>query len=1058
LELFSPFVLRELRKKEYFHTLGSAKRALEENRPEVWEILEKVTRNHPVLLNRQPTLHRLSIQAFDPRLMEENVIRIHPLVCTAFNADFDGDTMSVHVPITVEAQFEAELLMKSTLHILSPANGRPIVTPTRDIVLGCYFLTYQSDQEIFGDRKLTEKGHTKILEAVYDVEEAKTLYEEGILELHRPVRVRSKKDNGKIIITTVGRILFNEILPEEMPYQNRLINIEALENLVKKMFTQCGYAKTVRFLDDVKELGFEYATIGGLSIGIDDLKVPEAKKRMIEETRNEVAKIEKEYRKGLISEGERYNRIIDLWTSLTNEISNEVFATLRKDVSIEPFRVNSLIMMVESGARGNRSQVNQLAGMRGLMIRPTKKATGGMGEIITTPVIANFREGLPLLEYFISIHGGRKGVVDTALKTSDAGYLSRRLVDVAHSVIVTMEDCGTADGIYISALTDGEKVIIPLKDRIVGRVAFDPIVDIISDEVVVRAGELIDEEKAESIADLGIEKIKIRSVLSCKAERGVCAKCYGADLSRQKLVNLGEAVGVVAAQSIGEPGTQLTLRTFHVGGTVTRAIGPSRIISHSEGRVKFSENLKVVKNRDNKMIVLSREGTIDIYDDKGRQLESNPVLVGTILHVEEGKKVKKDTLLATWDPYALPIIAEKEGVIRYRDVLPGKTIKEELDPVSKITKRTVIEHQDEFEPRLEILEDVVADKDGFVEFIEDPEKKFEIIVYDKPKDKEGKDRKEIGRYAISIHSEILVKDNDLVKKGDIIARRVVGSHYLAVNTGILVENGQKVLPGDIIAKAPRVVGRVQDITGGLPRVSELFEARTPKNPAILSEIEGTVSLHPGERGTRIIRVTGSSGDQVKEYKVPFGKHLLVAEGDHVVSGSKLTDGPAVLTDILRTQGEKRVQEYLLNEIQKVYRVEGVSINDKHIEIIIRQMLSRVRVTDPGDTYLLEGEEIDRVKIQQINDALPKGKKRAKYEPLILGITRVALSSESFISAASFQETLKVLTNAAITGAEDELEGLKENVILGKLIPAGTGFFSVASKKEQQEIEQLTGGE
>ncbi|MGC8804837.1 MAG: DNA-directed RNA polymerase subunit beta', partial [Candidatus Ratteibacteria bacterium] len=646
----------------------------------------------------------------------------------------------------------------------------------------------------------------------------------------------------------------------------------------------------------------------------------------------------------------------------------------------------------------------------------------------------------------------------TALKTSDAGYLSRRLVDVAHSVIVTMEDCGTADGIYISALTDGEKVIIPLKDRIVGRVAFDPIVDIISDEVVVRAGELIDEEKAERIAELGIEKIKIRSVLSCKAERGVCAKCYGADLSRQRLVNFGEAVGVVAAQSIGEPGTQLTLRTFHVGGTVTRAIGPSRIISHSEGTVKFSDNLKVVMNRDKRMIVLSREGTIDIYDDKGRQLESNPVIIGTILHVEEGKKVRKDNLLATWDPYALPIIAEKEGIIRYRDVLSGKTIKEEFDPVSKITKRTVIEHQDNFEPRLEILEEVVVDKDGFVEHVQGPDKKFEIVLYDKPKDKDGKERKEIGRYAISLYSEILVKDNDFVNKGDIIARRVVGSHYLAVNTGILVEDGQKVLPGDIIAKTPRVVGRVQDITGGLPRVSELFEARPPKNPAILSEIEGTVSLYPGERGTRIIKITGSSGDQVKEYKVSFGKHLLVADGDHVVSGSKLTDGPAVLTDILRTQGEKRVQEYLLNEIQKVYRVEGVSINDKHMEIIIRQMLSRVRVTDPGDTYLLEGEEIDRVKIQQINDSLPKGKKRAKYEPLILGITRVALSSESFISAASFQETLKVLTNAAITGAEDYLEGLKENVILGKLIPAGTGFFSAFSKKEEQKIEQLTGGE
>ncbi len=1065
LELFSPFVLRELRKKEYFHTLGSAKRALEENRPEVWEILGKVTYNHPVFLNRQPTLHRLSIQAFEPRLMEGNVIRIHPLVCTAFNADFDGDTMSVHVPITVEAQLEAELLMKSSLHILSPANGRPIVTPTRDIVLGCYYLTFQSDQDIYGTSS-SEKSTKNENKAIYDPEEVKILYWSGLLELHRPVRVRI---NNEEIITTAGRILFNEILPEEIPYQNSLINIEALETLVKKMFTICGYSKTVQFLDDVKELGFTYATLGGLSIGIDDLKVPESKQRMIEETRKEVSKIEREYRKGLISEGERYNRVIDLWTSLTNEISNEVFATLRKDFSVEPFRINSLIMMVESGARGNRSQINQLAGMRGLMIRPTKRATGGFGEIITTPVIANFREGLPLLEYFISVHGGRKGVVDTALKTSDAGYLSRRLVDVAHSVIVTMDDCGTADGIYISALTDGEKVIIPLKDRIVGRVAFDPIVDIISDEIVVKAGEIIDEEKASKIVELGVERIKIRSVLTCKAENGVCAKCYGTDLSRQKLVNLGEAVGVVAAQSIGEPGTQLTLRTFHVGGTVTRAIGPARVINHNEGIVKFSSGLKYVKDRNNNLVILSREGSIDIYDDKGRQIETNTVHIGTILHVEEGVRVKKEQVLATWDPYSVPIIAEKEGKIRFRDIIPGKTIKEEFDATARVKKRTVIEHQEDLEPRIEVIENIVANSKGKIKFkhieigknaVEENGRIFIMKHADdlKPElvilDNHGR---EVESYATPIYTEIFVKDQQHVDKGVPIAQRTVSRHYLVENTNIIVEDGQSIMPGDILAKTPRVVGRVQDITGGLPRVSELFEARPPKNPAILSEIEGIVSLHPGEKGTRIVKITGDAG-QVKEYKIPYGKHLLVANGDHVVSGSKLTDGPAILIDVLRTQGEKKVQEYLLNEIQKVYRVEGVSINDKHIEIIIRQMLSRVRITDPGDTYLLEGEEVDRMKIQQINDSLPKGKKRAIYEPLILGITRVALSSESFISAASFQETIKVITNAAITGAEDRLEGLKENVILGKLIPTGTGFFSHMVKKEEKDYaEEFLGG-
>jgi len=1065
LELFSPFVLRELRKKEYFHTLGSAKRALEENRPEVWDILGKVTYNHPVLLNRQPTLHRLSIQAFEPRLMEGNVIRVHPLVCTAFNADFDGDTMSVHVPITIEAQLEAELLMKSNLHIFSPANGRPIVTPTRDIVLGCYYLTFQSDQDIYqaSDSKSHKDENKKV---VYNPEEAKILYWAGLLELHRPIMVRIKDEE---IVTTAGRLLFNEILPEEISYQNDLINIEALEVLIKKMFTLCGYSRTVQFLDDVKDLGFTYATLGGLSIGVDDLKVPESKPKMIEETRKEVARIEKEYRKGLISEGERYNRIIDLWTSLTNKISNEVFATLRKDFSAEPFRINSLIMMVESGARGNRSQVNQLAGMRGLMIRPTKKATGGFGEIITTPVIANFREGLPLLEYFISIHGGRKGVVDAALKTSDAGYLSRRLVDVAHNMIVRMEDCGTADGIYISALTDGEKVIISLKDRIVGRVAFDPIVDIISDEVVVKAGEVIDEEKASRIVDLGIERIKIRSVLTCKAESGVCAKCYGTDLSRDKIVNLGEAVGVVAAQSIGEPGTQLTLRTFHVGGTVTRTIGPARIISHSEGEIKFSPGLKCVKDRNEKLVVLSREGSVDVYDDRGRKIETNPVHIGTILHVKEGDKVKKEQVFATWDPYAVPIIAEKEGKVRYRDIVPGKTIKEEKDITAGVWKRTVIEHQEDMEPRIEIIEDIVAKAKGKINLkdirigenaLEKDDRIFitthredlkpEIVILDN----QGN---ELKKYLAPIHTEILVKDGQRVNEDDILAQKIVGVHYLGENTNILVEDGQLVLAGDILAKAPRVVGRVQDITGGLPRVSELFEARPPKNPAILSEIAGKVSLGSGEKGARIIKIIGDA-DQVKEYKVPYGKHILVADGDQVVSGSKLTDGPAVLIDVLRTQGEKKVQEYLLNEIQKVYRIEGVGINDKHIEIIIRQMLSRVRITDPGDTYLLEGEEIDRMKIQQINDSLPKEKKRATYEPLILGITRVALSSESFISAASFQETIKVLTNAAITGAEDRLEGLKENVILGKLIPAGTGFFSHIIENEEKKYPEDSSNE
>ncbi len=969
LELFSPFVLRELRKKEYFHTLGSAKRALEENRPEVWEILEKVTKNHPVMLNRQPTLHRLSIQAFEPRLIEGNVIKIHPLVCPAFNADFDGDTMSVHVPLTVEARLEADLLMKANHHILSPANGRPIVTPTRDIVLGSYYLTFMSDAEEYPSM-------------LSSFDEAKLLYWLNRIDLHQPVRVYNGKE---LLLTTVGRILFSEILPSDMPFQNQLVDFEALEEIVKKSFKEKGYEETVTFLDEVKEMGFYYSTFGGLSIGIEDLKIPETKPQIVAEGMKEVARIDQEYKSGLISEGERYNRIIDLWTSITNEISGLVFSTLRKDQSIEPFRINSLVMMVESGARGNKSQVTQLAGMRGLMSRPTKKVTGSLGEIIETPIVSSFREGLPVLEYFISIHGGRKGLVDTALKTSDAGYLSRRLVDVAHSVIITEEDCGTEDGFVMSSLIEGEKTIIPFEERIVGRVAVDQVTDIVSDEVLVKKGEVIDEDAAKKMVDAGFERIRVRSVFTCKSEKGLCAKCYGTELARKKLVNIGESVGVVAAQSIGEPGTQLTLRTFHLGGTATRSIGSSRILARSEGIVKYS-SLRTVLNKSGKKVVLSREGEIFIYDDKGRELDKQVVLMGTVVHVEDGAKVKKGDFLASWDPYALSIIAEKSGTIEFKDIVDGKTVREDYDSITKLTKRVVVEHRDEFEPQL-----IVRDEQG----------------------------------------------------------KMVGDYYLSVGANILVSEGQTVDSGDIVAKIPRTIGRVQDITGGLPRVSELFEVRTPKNPAILSEIEGEIEILSAERGGgRIIKVKGEASE--KSYTIPFGKHILVATGDRVISGSKLTDGPVVLADILNIQGEKKVQEYLLNEIQKVYRIEGVSLNDKHIEIIVKQMLSKVRVDNPGDTYLLEGEEVDKVQIMATNESLSRGKKRATYKPLILGITRIALGSNSFISACSFQETIKVLTNAAVTGQEDFLAGLKENVILGRVIPAGTGVFT-AKKTGSEEI-------
>ena len=972
LELFGPFVLRELRKKEYFHTLGSAKRALAENKPEVWEILERVSAHHPVFLNRQPTLHRLSIQAFEPRLIEGNVIRVHPLVCGAYNADFDGDTMSIHIPLSIESQIEAELLMKATSHVLSPASGRPVATPSRDIVLGCYYLTYMSDEEEYP-------------KAVSSFDEVKLLNYFGYLELHRPVRV--KNENGDIIITTAGRVIFNEIVPTEISFQDELFNHSGLEELIIKIYDKCGYEKVTNFLDSVKELGFQYATLGGMTIGIEDLKVPSIKKERIDNATKEVERVEKNYRKGLISEGERYNRIVDIWTTATNEIGEAVIDTLAKDTSVKPFRINSVIAMVNSGARGNRSQINQLVGMRGLMIRPTKKVTGGIGEIIETPVISNFREGLSLLEYFVSIHGGRKGLVDTALKTSDAGYLSRRLVDVAHSVIVSEEDCGTFDGVLMGPLMDGDEEMIHLKERIIGRVALNNVVDIVTDEKIVKAGEIIDSSKAERIINAGINRIKIRSVLTCKSEKGVCAQCYGWDLSRKKKVNFGEAIGIIAAQSIGEPGTQLTLRTFHTGGTASRSIGLSRVIAKNTGYVKYHSDVRVVKNSIGKNIVILREGNVGVYDNRERELEKYTLRVGSVIEFKNGEEVKKEQILANWDPYSTPVIADVKGKVKYKDIVIGKTAREEIDSTTGLKRKVIIVHKEEMDPQIRIV-----------------------------------DNKE----------------------------KVIGDYHVPVGCHLMVEENQKVKPGDVLAKTSRTVGRVQDITGGLPRISELFEKRNPKNPAVISEIDGDVEVSASEKGGRLIKVINRETGTEKEYLIPYGKNLIVSNGDYVIAGSKLTDGPVVLTDILRIQGEKKVQEYLLDEIQKVYRVEGVTLDDKHIEVIIRQMLSKVRVEEPGDTYFLEGEEIDRIRIQKVNESLPKGKKPATYKPQMLGITRVALSSDSFISAASFQETTKVLTNAALMGAEDNLEGLKENVILGRLIPAGTGFAKKKIKEDEKD--------
>ena len=979
LELFGPFVLRELRKKEYFHTLGSAKRAIRENLPEVWEILERVSKKHPVLLNRQPTLHRLSIQAFEPKLIEGNVITIHPLVCPAFNADFDGDTMSVHLPLTPEACIESKLLMQANTHIFSPASGKPIATPTRDIVVGCTYLTFQSEEEPFELETIIDGK--KINSAISSFEEAIYLYEFGAFSLHRPIKVRDKQ--GIEFVTTVGRIIFNNLIPEEVEFKNEKFESPMLESITEEIFDKCGYEKTVDFLDSAKDVGFKFATKGGVTIGIDDLRIPEEKQKIVEAAEKEKDTVERNHKRGIISDGERYNKIIDIWTTATNRIGRAVMDTIAQTGGKDNFYINPIYLMVSSGARGNRSQANQLMGMRGLMIKPVsehQRKKQDVREILETPVKSNFRVGLDLLEYYNAIHGGRKGLVDTALKTSDAGYLSRRLIDVAHALIVTEEDCGTPEGIFLSSIADGDSELLPLKERIIGRVAAANVMNPFTDEFIIKEGELIDEVKAQNIIEntgIVINRLKIRSVLTCKAEKGVCAKCYGWDVARKKLVNIGEAVGVIAAQSIGEPGTQLTLRTFHTGGAASRSAGASTVVAKEKGIIKFPETLRLVVSPEGKERVL-KEGSVILNNDRGREIERYTLRVGSYMNVKDGEEVIESTVIAEWDPYSFPIIAEREGTVFYKEIEVGKTAKEEFDTAVGISRKVIIPHKEDMDP------------------------------------------------------QIILKNS----KG-----QVVGNYHLPEDAHIMVVEKEKVAAGADIAKILRSEKRVQqDITGGLPRVSELFEARNPKNPAIISDIDGIVEIMPSDKGSRQVKISNLETETVKEYDIPYNKHLLVSSGDKVLAGSKLTDGPIVLKEMLKIQGAKKVEEYLLSEIQKVYRVEGVTIKDKHIEVIVKQMLSKVRVEDPGDTFLLEGEEIDKIKIQQINESLPKNKKPASFKPMILGITRVALSSDSFISDASFQETTKVLTTSAMLGFEDPLEGLKENVILGRLIPAGTGLF------------------
>jgi len=947
LELFEPFIIKKLKEKGFVHTIKSAKRMVEKTRLEVWDILDDVIKDHPVMLNRAPTLHRLGIQAFQPVLIEGKAIRIHPLVCTAFNADFDGDQMAVHVPLSMEAQMETRMLMLASNNIFSPSDGRPIITPTQDIVLGSYYLTQE---------KSGLKGEGSVFSSVIEAEIA---LEDREIEMHAKIKVRI---NDELVETTPGRVTFNTILPKGMPYVNEVLDKSRLSQVIIDCYKLLGHDATVKLLDDVKEIGFEYATRAGLSISVDDLHIPSDKKKVVANSKKEVNSVEDQYRKGIITERERYNKIVDIWTHATDKVSDLIFKELDS--------FNPVFMMANSGARGSKQQIRQLSGMRGLMAKPS-------GEIIETPITANFREGLTVLEYFISTHGARKGLADTALKTADSGYLTRRLVDVAQDVITSEEDCGTLNGILVGAIIEADEEVVPLRERIVGRVAVDNIVDIITDEIIVEAGKEIEEAAAERVEKAGIEKIRIRSVLTCETKHGVCASCYGRDLSTGKIVDLGSAVGIIAAQSIGEPGTQLTMRTFHIGGTASRIIEQSFIKSKSKGIVKY-HNLKTVKQESGDIIVLNRNGQISINDKDGRELEKQTVPSGSVLSISDGGEIEKGVILVRWDPYTSPILTEVSGKVRYEDIIEEVTMVEEADEATGLSGRVIIEHRGEYHPQIVIEDD----------------KKEVVAIYPIP----------------------------------------AGAH-------IVCQDGAYVKAGGLIAKTPRQVSKTKDITGGLPRVAELFEARRPKDPAMISEIDGIVEFATSKKGQRGIIVRSASGMK-REYVIPHGKHLNAYKGDRVAAGDQLVDGPVNPQDILKVSGEKRLQEYLVNEVQEVYRLQGVRINDKHIEVIVKQMLKKIRIEDPGDTEFLSGMQVDKIIFQDENSRVVKKKgKPASATPILLGITKASLSTESFVSAASFQETTRILTDAAASGRVDCLRGLKENVIMGHLIPAGTGFNS-----------------
>jgi DNA-directed RNA polymerase subunit beta' len=981
IELFKPFIYNKLEEKGYVTTIKSAKKMVEKERPEVWDILEEVIREHPVILNRAPTLHRLGMQAFEPVLIEGKAIQLHPLVCAAFNADFDGDQMAVHVPLSVEAQMEARVLMMSTNNILSPANGKPIIVPTQDMVLGIYYMTRPREFA-------RGEGHV-----FASPDEVRAAYDHGQVELQAKIVCRVE---GARKETTVGRVLLWDIVPDKIGFDaiNKVLDKKQLGNLIDTCYRMTGEKETVLLADRIRTLGYAHATKAGISIALKDMVIPERKHEFLDYARKEVAEIENQYLEGLITDGERYNKVIDIWAEVTEKVAGEMMQQISQEevsgVGTDGKRqsrkqpsFNPIYIMADSGARGSAQQIRQLAGMRGLMAKPS-------GEIIETPITANFREGLSVLQYFISTHGARKGLADTALKTANSGYLTRRLVDVAQDAIIAEYDCGTMDGLYIGALVEGGEIIEPMGERILGRVALDDIHDPLTSEVLVRANEEIDENRVAKIENSGLDKVKIRSVLTCQARRGICVECYGRDLARGRKVSIGEAVGVIAAQSIGEPGTQLTMRTFHIGGAATRRAEQSSLENRYAGSIKFS-NLATVKRNDGTLVVMNRNGEVVVVDDSGRERERYQVIYGAKLLVKEGQKAEPGTLIAEWDPFAMPLLTEVGGTVKFDDIIEGVTMSETLDEVTGLSRKTIVESKDpEARPRISIRDE-----------------KGEIKV--------------------------------------LPASEQPASYHLPQGSILTINDGDEITPGEVIAKVPRETTKTKDITGGLPRVAELFEARKPKDHAVIAEIDGVVSFGKDTKGKRKLIITPEVNgelrtDLAKEYLISKGKHISVHSGDRVKAGEPMMDGAANPHDILKVLGEKELARYLVDEVQEVYRLQGVKINDKHIETIVRQMLRRVRVTDVGDTNFLIDEQVEKWAFEEENEKImATGKRPAIGEPLLLGITKASLSTESFISASSFQETTKVLTEAAINGKVDHLRGLKENVIMGRLIPAGTGL-------------------